>query len=375
MSKRVLVAYATGAGSTVGVAEAIAEVIRGVTPSTDTSLRPDASIPDVPVDVREVSTVDDLRPYSAVVLGSSIRLGRWLPEAVTFLQTHQTELTALPVALFTTCLTMVNDTDASRRTALAYMEPLLHIAPNILPVGIGLFAGALDPNMRLIMPTDMGPYGDHRDWDAIHQWAREIRPRLLVGDDGRPVHRDFSDAVLSFTDLTGNDLHNLNLRGADLEQAVLRRTNLSGADLGEANLTDADLRRANLEETHLYWSNLRESDLRGSVMVGANLMGADLEGADLSGADLTFAVLNGANLCNAVLHGTTLVDADLNWANFSGADLDGANLSGARLGWADLSDVSLATVDLTRAYYNNHTQWPDDFDPEAAGCVRLGDVA
>ena len=375
MSKRILVAYATGAGSTVGVAEAIAEEIRGSGPGTSPSDQTDGTATEIPVDVLEVSAVSDLRPYSAVVVGSSIRLGRWLPEAVTFLETHQSELASLPVALFTTCLTMVDNTDASRRTVLAYMEPLLHIAPKILPVGIGLFAGALDPNMRLIMPTDAGPYGDHRDWDAIHQWAREIRPRLLVGDDGRPIHRDFSDAILSFTDLSGSDLHNLNLRGAELEQSVLRRSDLSGAKLDEANLTDADLRRANLEDAHLYWSNLRESDLRGSVMVGANLMGADMEGADLSGADLTFAVLNGANLTNATLRGTTLVDADLNWTNFTGADLDGANLSGARLGWADLSAVSLDTVDLTRAYYNSQTQWPDGFDPAAAGCIRQGDLA
>ena len=81
------------------------------------------------------------------------------------------------------------------------------------------------------------------------------------------------------------------------------------------------------------------------------------------------------NLTNATLRGTTLVDADLNWTNFSGADLDGAILSGARLGWADLSTVSLDTVDLTRAYYNSQTQWPEGFDPAAAGCIRQGDLA
>ena len=86
MSKRILVAYATGAGSTAGVAEAIADEIRGTVPATEQSMRPDATPPEIPVDVRDVSSVDDLRPYSAVVIGSSIRLGRWLPEAVAFLQ-------------------------------------------------------------------------------------------------------------------------------------------------------------------------------------------------------------------------------------------------------------------------------------------------
>ena len=58
MTKQLLVAYATGAGSTAEVADAIGEVL---------------GAEDVPVDVTHVRQVEDLEPYTAVVVGSSVR--------------------------------------------------------------------------------------------------------------------------------------------------------------------------------------------------------------------------------------------------------------------------------------------------------------
>ncbi len=71
------------------------------------------------------------------------------------------------------------------------------------------------------------------------------------------------------------------------------------------------------------------------------LIGADLEGLDLSGMEL-----RGANLHRA---------------NLSGADLTAANLSNA-----DLSNTI-----LVGATYTTQTEWPEDFDPEAAGAVLV----
>jgi hypothetical protein len=47
------------------------------------------------------------------------------------------------------------------------------------------------------------------------------------------------------------------------------------------------------------------------------------------------------------------------------ADLRGANLSGS----ASMADLSRAT--LTGAKYTSKTEWPPDFDPEAAGAVLV----
>ncbi len=359
MTKQILVAYATGAGTTADVAAAIAEEI---------------GKEGTPVDVSNVVDVEDLSEYSAVVVGSSIRLGRWLPEAIEFIEDFQDTLALKPVALFTTCLTMVTDSADSRQTVLAYMEPLLHLAPGMLPVGIGLFAGALAPEMRLIIPGNHGPHGDFRNWPAIRAWAASIRPRLLAAEVRTHADYDLHEAVLSYTDLSSADLHNIDLQQADLEEADLSRSDLSDATLDQANLANADLRRANLRDSHLFWSNLHGSDLRGAVLVGANLMGADLTEADLSGADLHNAVLNGAILRHAKLRACNLADSDLIWADLSSADLREAKLAGARLGWANLADAKLADADLAGAHYNAYTRWPTDFSPDEAGCIRSGDI-
>jgi menaquinone-dependent protoporphyrinogen oxidase len=69
MNNRILIAYGTRCGSTGGVAEAIGQVL---------------SIGGAAVDVRLVKDVNDLSPYQAVMVGSAIRMGKWLPEAVEF---------------------------------------------------------------------------------------------------------------------------------------------------------------------------------------------------------------------------------------------------------------------------------------------------
>jgi menaquinone-dependent protoporphyrinogen oxidase len=141
MYSQVLVAYASGSGSTREVAQAVAAEIEkeGLTAV-----------------MHHVSEVDNTAPYSALVIGSSIRIGRWLPEAIACLERIKAEVGDKPVAYFTTCLTMVDDTKENRQTVLDYMEPLLvKIAPEIEPIGLGLFAGSLDPGRRCIrQPLD-----------------------------------------------------------------------------------------------------------------------------------------------------------------------------------------------------------------------------
>jgi len=162
MNDRILVTYATRAGSTAEVAEAIAKAL---------------SADGATVDVRPVKDILDLSPYRAVVLGSAIRMGRWLPEAFAFLKTHKAELHRLPVAFFVTCVTLTNNTVENRRTVDAYLDPVRAI---LRPVSVGLFAGAMDRSKlsfidRLMVKAAKTPEGDFRKWDDIHLWGESLQ--------------------------------------------------------------------------------------------------------------------------------------------------------------------------------------------------------
>ncbi len=361
MSKKILITYASVSGSTGEVAAAISKVLEktGVT-----------------VQVQPVKDIVDVSSFDAVVLGSSIRAGRWLPEATQFLAKHRDSLIRVPVAYFTTCLTMVNDTEDSRRTVLAYIEPVLEQVPEIKPVALGLFAGSLDPNRTMVMQTKVAPQGDYRDWDAIRAWAKEIRPALLGGSlSSRQSialrgailrHANMSGAELGRADLSGSDLREANLTEADLHEA-----NLSDANLRGAKLQKADMDRVSLRKAGLNWANMNSANMSGADLSMANLIGAHLKQANLSEAILSQATLNGANLSHANLSGANLSRADLNWADLSHADLRRADLSEANLGWANLSGANLSEARFSNAKYNRDTRWPEDFSAEEQGCILV----
>ncbi len=175
MSNRILVTYATRTGSTAGVAEAIGQRLAdGRTPAA--------------VDVSPMQAVSSLGPYRAVVAGSAIQRGQWLPEAMRFIQVQQQELVKRPFAAFLVCMTLAMPNSERYRESVA--DWLTPVRAYVRPVGEGLFAGMLDiekvPSMRdrlkFRLSVAMGVWkeGDHRDWDAIQDWAEALRPLLLA---------------------------------------------------------------------------------------------------------------------------------------------------------------------------------------------------
>jgi len=163
MGKRVLVTYASKYGATGGVADAIGKELCGKGMAADVVL---------------VKNAGNISSYQGVVIGSAIYMGKWLSEALDFVKKNQDILRQLPVAYFLVCMTLARPSEKNMTEVLSYMDPVLKSVPEIKPVGIGTFAGALDYNNlswlnKKILKSKGSPEGDFRDWNAIRTWARE----------------------------------------------------------------------------------------------------------------------------------------------------------------------------------------------------------
>lgn len=172
MSNKILVTYASQAGSTAGVAEAIGKSL---------------SEGGAQVDVLPMRSVKDLAPYRAVVAGSAIHGQKWLPEAMQFIREHQSELSRKPFASFMVCITLsMADSGQYLEGLKGWMNPIRNL---VRPVSEGYFAGALDFSklpisfntlaMRMVVLSGTWKEGDHRDWNAINAWAESLRPLVL----------------------------------------------------------------------------------------------------------------------------------------------------------------------------------------------------
>lgn len=172
MNDKILITYASRAGSTTEIAEAIGKTL------TQCGMQ---------VEVFPMQEVKDLSPYCAVVAGSAIRKSKWLPEAMQFVQTHRAELAKKPFATFTVCITLaLSNSDPYRQAVTKWIES---VRAQVKPVSEGLFAGMLDfsnlpfnwdtVKLRAVVALGIFPKGDRRDWNAIRSWAESLSPLLL----------------------------------------------------------------------------------------------------------------------------------------------------------------------------------------------------
>jgi menaquinone-dependent protoporphyrinogen oxidase len=159
----ILVAVATRHGSTVEIAEVIADELRraGYT-----------------VEVRDVADGPRLDTYAAVVIGSAVYMGAWLPEATQFIDHHQAQLKGRPVWLFSSG--PLGAEDPKPTAPPAHIDALIdHSGAR----GHCIFVGRLDKSRlslgeRLVTKMVGAPEGDFRAWDTIRDWAREIGSAL-----------------------------------------------------------------------------------------------------------------------------------------------------------------------------------------------------
>jgi menaquinone-dependent protoporphyrinogen oxidase len=160
---KVLVAVASKHGSTREIAGAIAEELR------ESNLE---------ADLRDVAQVKEIDAYDAIVLGSGIYMGRWLPEAQKFVACHHAEFSRIPVWLFSSGpLGAENPQPQDDPKKLA--APMGWVVPRDHRVFVGkLDTATLGLVERLMAKAVKAPAGDFRNWDEIRQWARQIAVEL-----------------------------------------------------------------------------------------------------------------------------------------------------------------------------------------------------
>jgi len=167
---KVLVAVASKHGSTREIAGAIVEELQ-------TS--------DIDADLRDVGEVSSIRGYDAVILGSAIYMGKWLPEAEHFPDHHRVALSKLPVWLFSSGPLEADDPQphiepASLTSAMGKLTPRDHrvFVGKLDAANLGFGARIAVKMIGAATGDYRAPYGDFRDWDDIRGWARDIAAEL-----------------------------------------------------------------------------------------------------------------------------------------------------------------------------------------------------
>jgi len=164
----VLVAAASRRGGTQGIAERIGADLaeRGLT-----------------VEVKKLQDVDEVGSYEAVVLGSAIFYGRWMKEAIRFVEAHATELAERPTWLFGSGSITGNPPVAEEDPSGILGRLIERLVSSTHAREHKLFAGRLDSSelgLAEKLPVKMarGREGDWRDLAAVDAWAAGIADAL-----------------------------------------------------------------------------------------------------------------------------------------------------------------------------------------------------
>ncbi|MDX1615414.1 MAG: flavodoxin domain-containing protein [Candidatus Promineifilaceae bacterium] len=194
---KILVAYATMAGSTAEVAEVVAEELVAV---------------GFDVDLLALAGVQDLDDYDAVVVGEPMILG-WHRGARRFLRKHRAAFQRIPLAVFVTAMSLTaggernldgvpvfvdeqlpkapaREGRLSLRERYArlssYLRPILRAIRPAKPVSIAVFGGRMEygrlPWWAVLFAVFIvrAPAGDRRNWPVIRAWAAELPGQLRL---------------------------------------------------------------------------------------------------------------------------------------------------------------------------------------------------
>jgi menaquinone-dependent protoporphyrinogen oxidase len=144
----------------------------------------------VEVDLARPEDVHAVDRYDAVVLGSAVNAGHWLPEAAAFVERYEDRLADRPVWLFSSG--SVGNSGGALARKMAAEQPLEvgQIRDRVDVRDHRVFAGRLDRRrLGLVRRAGLVLFpsmeGDFRDWDQIHWWGSAIGAAVsdLAGRD------------------------------------------------------------------------------------------------------------------------------------------------------------------------------------------------
>jgi menaquinone-dependent protoporphyrinogen oxidase len=164
---KVLVTFASSHGATAEIAQVIGTVLR------DNQLV---------VDVKRIEDIKETSSYDAIVLGSAIYVGEWMPLAKDFLLEHANTLKNQCVWLFSSGPTGDGNPVELLDGALL-PQSLEEVVALIQPREVVVFGGKIDlrrlrKSERVIVKAADVPKGDFRNWHAIKFWAQQIADAL-----------------------------------------------------------------------------------------------------------------------------------------------------------------------------------------------------
>ena len=178
-----LVVYGTGEGQTAQIATRLAEGIedRGHDVTTvDVEEFPDAL-------ADELSEEVSLATFDAILVGSSVHIGKHHSGIREFIETNRGRLERRPTGFFQVSLSSAEDDPERRAEAASYVDSLLESA-EWNPDRIGLFGGALRYSKygflkRLVMKriarktigdTDTSQDYEYTDWEEVDAFANDF---------------------------------------------------------------------------------------------------------------------------------------------------------------------------------------------------------
>ena len=189
--KRILVTYATMAGSTAEVAQVVGEEI------AKSGLQ---------VDVLPIAEVNGIDEYGGVVVGAPMILG-WHRAALGFLRKHRSDFQRIPLAFFVLSMSLTKTEEMAaegisitvderlpkppadpkrlnfkeRYARLSnYLRPILRAVQPAKPASIGVFGGRMEYGrlkwwaVLFAMLIIQAAAGDRRNWPVIRQWAANM---------------------------------------------------------------------------------------------------------------------------------------------------------------------------------------------------------